>query len=959
MSRQINADPSYLTVSSPVVTAYPFTAIAWFLPNTISTNHQLFSISDTAAFVNYFGMGYFSTNVLQGFANAGSGQQNADTTNAANLNEWNMAAIVFLSATNRRVILNADFANEGSSTTNTTPAGLDNTSIGALVGSSVTASNIDYLTAHVAVWDVALTDDEVTALNRGAFPHEVRPSSLLAHWPLWGNHDPEIVFGPKAADGFQMSLVSAPAKGNHRAFKLWTPRRQFIPTPEALFWNVSADQKAHYRLNDDAANTTVEDSSGTSNTGTLEGGDNTSTLSQDPGKISKSFLFNGTDDRVNIDTLVGDVSSDTAGTIAAWLKPTATLQLGQIFSFGDTDANEIVQFRMNADGKIRASVAVAGVNQWIAITDAAAVSAGTYTHVMVVHNGTTATIYIDNVAVAQTLTGSTQTSWIAAATGIDNARIGSGNLDNLGDVSFIKAELDDVRYINRALTAVERTAIFNNGNGTEAQSGTFIPTWNVSADQKGHYTLNDDDPNTIVTDSSGNSNTGALEGGDNTADISQDPGKISKALLFNGTDDRVNIDTLVGDVSANTTGSITAWVKATAALQTGQIVSFGDTNANEILQFRMNSDGILRASVTVASTTQWILVTDAAALVAATYVHCMVIHNGTQATLYVNNVAVAQTFTTDISRTQWLSSMTGVDTARIGSANFNSSGDLSFIKAELDDVRYINRALTELERATIFNDGNGTESSSNILTPDWDVSASQKAHYKLNDVGNDTTVTDSSGTSNDGTLEGGDNTSTLSQDPGKISKSLLFNGIDDCVNINAIINDLASTTKGTWAIWVKPVDVTSDFERFISFGDANANERIELQIDPTDGKIRCFNVDAGTTQWQFSTDDVVIFNDTWTHVMLVHDGTSPVLYVNNVLVNITFLISTTLSSWISNLTGLDQARIGCGNFNNNGNTGFFNGQFDDVRIFNRVLTDVERTAIFNNGNGTELDSGYL
>lgn len=231
MSRQIDTDPSYLTVSSPVVTAYPWSAIAWFLPNTLAKQHFLFICNNDVTNKNYWGMHYNTSNVLRCLTtNVPTGESGAVTTNAATLNAWNMAATVFTSATNRKIVLNADFANEGVDTTNRVAPAPNNTSLGAFLQPSPNElfSTIDFLIAHVAVWNVALTDDEITALNTGAFPQEIRPGALLAHWPLWGNHSPEIVHGPKAADDFQMSLVSAPAKGDHRASKLWTTNRQFI-----------------------------------------------------------------------------------------------------------------------------------------------------------------------------------------------------------------------------------------------------------------------------------------------------------------------------------------------------------------------------------------------------------------------------------------------------------------------------------------------------------------------------------------------------------------------------------------------------------------------------------------------------------------------------------------------------------------------------------------------------------
>ena len=35
-----------------------------------------------------------------------------------------------------------------------------------------------------------------------------------------------------------------------------------------------------------------------------------------------------------------------------------------------------------------------------------------------------------------------------------------------------------------------------------------------------------------------------------------------------------------------------------------------------------------------------------------------------------------------------------------------------------------------------------------------------------------------------------------------------FDGVNDRINIDTAVGDLATTTKGTWSAWVKPVDAT-------------------------------------------------------------------------------------------------------------------------------------------------------
>lgn len=237
MSRKIDTDPSYFKLTTAIIIAYPFSVIAWFLPNTAGKNNHLLSITDTATEVNYFGMSYQGGDELNVFANDGGGQQTARTTNEANQDEWNMGAGIFTSATNRRSILNADFDNDATSTTSTTPAGLDTTAIGSLFVKTPAFSNIDFLIAHVAIWNKALVDAQITALFRGVNPLDLISdgggSGLISYWPMWGDHDPEINLETTGAgNSHHMPLVSAPAKGAHYG-NLLTMQESFTFIPVA------------------------------------------------------------------------------------------------------------------------------------------------------------------------------------------------------------------------------------------------------------------------------------------------------------------------------------------------------------------------------------------------------------------------------------------------------------------------------------------------------------------------------------------------------------------------------------------------------------------------------------------------------------------------------------------------------------------------------------------------------
>jgi len=190
---------------------------------------------------------------------------------------------------------------------------------------------------------------------------------------------------------------------------------------------------------------------------------------------------------------------------------------------------------------------------------------------------------------------------------------------------------------------------------------------------------------------------------------------------------------------------------------------------------------------------------------------------------------------------------------------------------------------------------------------------------------------------------------------GKINTAYSFDG-NDYVNIDGVVDDLASTTTGTWSAWVKPVDATpSPVEYYISFGDTNANEAIAIHPKPT-GELKGIIVDAGTTDWALETDSVVFSDNTWTHIAIVQNGTEPVLYVDGVAVAQTFTTSNDKTSWLNQLGGLDNGRIGNLNFNSNGEKNHFNGTIDEVGIWSRALTGDDITTLYNSGSGLSYDN---
>lgn len=107
----------------------------------------------------------------------GTGQQFVDSTTSITTGAWHHCAGVFASTTSRSVHL--DGVNENSGTTSVGDlASVNSTAVGILRRSTLSLP-MDGKVAWPAIWNAALTDEEIASLARGAHPITVRPHSLI------------------------------------------------------------------------------------------------------------------------------------------------------------------------------------------------------------------------------------------------------------------------------------------------------------------------------------------------------------------------------------------------------------------------------------------------------------------------------------------------------------------------------------------------------------------------------------------------------------------------------------------------------------------------------------------------------------------------------------------------------------------------------------------------------------
>ena len=103
-------------------------------------------------------------------------------------------------------------------------------------------------------------------------------------------------------------------------------------------------------------------------------------------------------------------------------------------------------------------------------------------------------------------------------------------------------------------------------------------------------------------------------------------------------------------------------------------------------------------------------------------------------------------------------------------------------------------------------------------------------------------------------------------------------------------------------------------------------------------------------KFRIYTDAATLSDGVYGHLCVIQDAISPILLVNGVQVDQTFICQTDKTAWFSDITGLDNGRIGCLNENSNGNTLLItNGNMGESWLYNRafsvaeVLDNVNRT----------------
>jgi fibronectin type 3 domain-containing protein len=192
------------------------------------------------------------------------------------------------------------------------------------------------------------------------------------------------------------------------------------------------------------------------------------------------------------------------------------------------------------------------------------------------------------------------------------------------------------------------------------------------------------------------------------------------------------------------------------------------------------------------------------------------------------------------------------------------------------------------------------------------------------DEGTGTTVGDSSGNGNTGTISNATWTTA-----GKYGAALSFNGTNARVNVPNSTS-LQLTSGMTLEAWVNPANVSSVWRDVIYKG----NDNYYLEGTSANGPPAGGGTFGGAGADAFGSSVLPV--NSWSHLAVTYDNTALRLYVNGILVG-----SQAETGAIA--TSTNQLQIG-----GDGVYGqFFNGMIDDVRIYNSAISAAQIQADMN------------
>jgi sugar lactone lactonase YvrE len=535
------------------------------------------------------------------------------------------------------------------------------------------------------------------------------------------------------------------------------------------------------------------------------------------------------------------------------------------------------------------------------------------------------TIYVDGSSASAKIS---DTNWhfvtiVTDSTGVDVDDFAIGS--TTGSIKPFGGSMDDVRVYDRQLSQDDVTRLYKLG-GTTKINQTLDTQPTLDSGLVGWWTFDGKDiASTTSTrtaiDRSGTGYTGTV-----TGNIPAAAGRIGQALSFPGGSALVALGNITQAYQTQRL-SISLWIYDSSGASAHSLVSrYGgwafftsDASGNDIEFAPGSADNYGKTTGGAHHTNEW--------------EHWVMVYDGTQS----GNTNVLKMYRNGVQQT-----LTYSGTVESVTDNHNNSvtigndpdGCCGFVGL-MDDVRIYNRALSQDDITRLYKLGGSTKiNTSLVMQPALNSGLVGHWTFDGKDIASTTstrTAIDSSGNSNTGTMIGNAGTAI-----GKIGQGLGLDGVNDTVSVvnSSSIQSMASA--GTINYWVKLNGTPNHDDTMIDVSNTGAGGLV-LLFDSTDAIVTLLYADAVDLSYAYSTTDLQ--SGRWYMVTATWNSGGVKLYINGTAEG-------------SNTTAPAITPAGHTTYfgSNVGAVRFLNGTLDDIRFYNRVLSQEEITNLYKLGD---------
>ncbi len=623
----------------------------------------------------------------------------------------------------------------------------------------------------------------------------------------------------------------------------------------------------------------------------------------------KSLTFDGVDDFVDIGN-PSNLNSITSISISAWFKTTdAVGGLVIVGSDSNTQGRRYLLRTHNSSGiKLRffSFSSNGSFNDIIGTTN---INDGQWHHVLAINNGTNLKIYVDGILDNSNTDGNLINTTFATPD------INIGRKSYSGVEGYFDGNIDEVAIWSSDQSA-NASVIYNSG----------IPTDLSTYNPLGWWRCGDGDTYPTLTDNGSGGNDGTMTNMSSDNIVYDVPLFNTRSILFDGTDDFVTI--LQNSTVGRTQNiSYSVWVNLESLTNRQYIVgNWSSSNNGTGLSLETIGGNALVFQIGDGTNDSFFnsRVSNFSTLVSInTWSHILATWDGTDAKIYINgNLENTWSPTTPYTITNWSSFWIGR----------RSSNGSDTVNGKLDEIALFDSGVSIGD----VWDGSGKP---------FDISSSNPSSWwRMGDGDSYPTLIDRGSGNNNGTMTNMSSSSIVDDVPLYSNKSFTFDGTDDFVSVTNS-NILDGLQKATWSFWFTKSGTSA---KYLSSHYNNGNQFLFLfipssnRIDGYINGVRAFNNNSTT-----------ISVDTWYSAVFVLDSTlSSFSDRLKLFIDGTQITNTGGAQLQQNSTlNSDSGDILIGK----ATTGFnWDGNIDEVSIFNTALSQSDVTSIYNSGEPNDI-----